>query len=81
MDYDEILHARQTFEGQSVALSYQRPLHIVRAKGCRMYEEADEAFLDCVNNVAHVGHSNPQVRFAGKTLQPIQCGKSLVRSR
>jgi hypothetical protein len=66
MEYDDILQVRQTFEGESVALSYERPLNIVRGQGCRMYdsESAGRSFLDCVNNVAHVGHSNSQVRFS-----------------
>jgi ethanolamine-phosphate phospho-lyase len=63
MEYDEILHARRNFEGGSVALSYKSPLNIVRGKGCRLYDSEDEgtSFLDCVNNVAHVGHANSQV--------------------
>jgi ethanolamine-phosphate phospho-lyase len=26
-----------------------------------MYDESGNEFLDCINNVAHVGHANPHV--------------------
>ena len=38
------------------------PLHMVRGEGCHLYNDRDEAFLDCVNNVAHVGHCHPKVQ-------------------
>ena len=31
-----------------------------------MYNEADEEFLDCINNVAHVGHCHDLVVKAGQ---------------
>ncbi|CAB1345023.1 unnamed protein product [Coregonus sp. 'balchen'] len=41
------------------------PIKIVRAKGQYMYDENGERYLDCINNVAHVGHSHPMVVKAG----------------
>ncbi|XP_071782674.1 ethanolamine-phosphate phospho-lyase isoform X1 [Centroberyx gerrardi] len=41
------------------------PIKIVRAKGQYMYDERGERYLDCINNVAHVGHSHPDVVKAG----------------
>jgi len=41
------------------------PIKIVRAKGQYMYDEKGERYLDCINNVAHVGHSHPDVVKAG----------------
>lgn len=29
--------------------------------GCYLYASSGSSFLDCVNNVAHVGHSHPHV--------------------
>ena len=40
---------------------YKEPLHIVRGKGAWLYDNDGNAYLDCVNNVAHVGHSNATV--------------------
>uniref|UniRef100_A0A4W3ICN8 Ethanolamine-phosphate phospho-lyase n=1 Tax=Callorhinchus milii TaxID=7868 RepID=A0A4W3ICN8_CALMI len=39
----------------------KEPLKIIRGKGQYMYDENGERFLDCINNVAHVGHSHPDV--------------------
>lgn len=50
--------------GPSLSLSYRRPLHIVRGRGARLYDIEGQPFLDCVNNVAHVGHSHPRVNEA-----------------
>ncbi|XP_062850196.1 ethanolamine-phosphate phospho-lyase isoform X2 [Trichomycterus rosablanca] len=41
------------------------PIKIVRARGQYMYSEKGEQYLDCINNVAHVGHSHPDVVCAG----------------
>ncbi len=48
----------------SLSLSYDKPLHIVRGRGARLYDEGGQPFLDCVNNIAHVGHSHPRVSAA-----------------
>jgi 4-aminobutyrate aminotransferase-like enzyme/Ser/Thr protein kinase RdoA (MazF antagonist) len=47
--------------GPSLSLAYRRPLEIVRGAGTFLYDERGRAFLDMVNNVAHVGHSHPRV--------------------
>ncbi|MCL1595712.1 MAG: aminotransferase class III-fold pyridoxal phosphate-dependent enzyme [Actinomycetia bacterium] len=48
----------------SLSLSYTDPLTIVRGRGQYLFDERGRRFLDCVNNVAHVGHSNPVVNQA-----------------
>ena len=47
--------------GPSLTLSYDRPLNIVRGRGVFLYDQRGSRFLDVVNNVAHVGHSRPEV--------------------
>ena len=42
------------------------PLKVVRARGQYMYNECNEEFLDCINNVCHVGHCHPHVVKAGQ---------------
>ncbi|XP_048816172.1 5-phosphohydroxy-L-lysine phospho-lyase isoform X1 [Lagopus muta] len=37
------------------------PLKIVKARGQYMYDENGRQYLDCINNVAHVGHCHPDV--------------------
>lgn len=41
------------------------PIKIVTAKGQYMYDEHGQRYLDCINNVAHVGHCHPDVVKAG----------------
>ncbi len=52
--------------GPSLSLSYRRPLHIVRGRGAYLYDSDGQPYLDCVNNVAHVGHSHPRVAEAAR---------------
>ena len=51
--------------GPSLSLAYRRPLRIVRGIGSRLYDDEGRAYLDAVNNVAHVGHAHPRVVAAG----------------
>ncbi len=51
--------------GPSLSLSYREPLEIVRGAGTWLYDQTGRAYLDMVNNVAHVGHCHPRVARAG----------------
>ncbi len=62
---DEILALRRRTLGPSLSLSYRTPLHIVRGEGAYLFDADGRAYLDCVNNVAHVGHAHPRVVEAG----------------
>ena len=56
------LAARRRLDlGPSLSTSYRRPLSIVRGDGARLVDHTGRAFLDCVNNVCHVGHAHPRV--------------------
>jgi 4-aminobutyrate aminotransferase-like enzyme/Ser/Thr protein kinase RdoA (MazF antagonist) len=59
-----LLERRSTL-GPSLSLSYEEPLTIVRGNGQYLFDERGRRYLDCVNNVCHVGHSNPVVAAAG----------------
>ena len=56
-----ILKKRKTHLNPSLSISYKNPLHIVRGMGEFLYDSEGKAYLDCVNNVCHVGHSHPRV--------------------
>ncbi|XP_066263106.1 alanine--glyoxylate aminotransferase 2-like [Euwallacea similis] len=63
---DQTIAMRQQLIGPSCQLFFkQDPLKIVRAKAQYMYDEKGIAYLDCINNVAHVGHCHPDVVQAG----------------
>ena len=53
-------HRRRHFSG-ALSLAYRRPLEILRGAGCYLIDEQGRAYLDCVNNVCHVGHCHPRV--------------------
>ena len=50
--------------GPSLSLSYRQPLHIIRGWRQNLYDAGGRAYLDCVNNVAHVGHCHPRITEA-----------------
>ena len=56
-----IIQKRKLLLNPALSLSYDHPLHIVRGQGQFLYDEGGKAYLDCVNNVCHVGHSHPRV--------------------
>ncbi len=60
------LERRRAAFGANLSLSYAEPLHIVRGLGTYLYDPRGRAWLDCVNNVAHVGHEHPHVVRAGQ---------------
>src|SRR5215471_1113994 len=57
----ELMSARRQRLGPSLSVSYQTPLHIVAGSRQYLYAADGRRYLDCVNNVAHVGHSHPSV--------------------
>ncbi|KAF8783327.1 Ethanolamine-phosphate phospho-lyase like protein [Argiope bruennichi] len=62
---EETLRLRKTFIGESCTLFFEQdPLKIVRGEGQYMYDENGKQYLDCINNVAHVGHCHPRVTRA-----------------
>lgn len=59
---DELRARRRRVLGSALAnLTYERPLHLVRGEGPRMYDPRGRAYLDCYNNVPVVGHAHPRV--------------------
>ena len=57
----DLLAARRRHLGPSLSISYREPLHIIRGWRQYLYGADGRAYLDCVNNVAHVGHCHPRV--------------------
>ena len=58
---DELLEKRSSRMGSALSIDYEDKLHIVRGYMQTLYDAEGRAFLDAVNNVPHVGHSNPRV--------------------
>ena len=58
---EQLLDSRRKLVGPSLSVSYRSPLHIVCGSRQYLYDADGRRYLDCVNNVAHVGHSHPRV--------------------
>lgn len=58
---DEMMDVRKQVLAPSLSVAYKKHLHIVRGIGSYLYDSSGRAFLDCVNNITHVGHCNPTV--------------------
>lgn len=56
-----LIARRDRLLGPAYRLFYDRPLHLVRGEGTRLYDAAGRAYLDAYNNVAGVGHCHPHV--------------------
>ena len=59
-----LLSKRKKNIGLNLSISYQEPLHMLEAKDQFFYDENGRKYLDCVNNISHVGHSNEYVHNA-----------------
>lgn len=56
----DLIKRRQQALGGSI-LFYHDPVHLVRGEGVWLFDQNGRRYLDCYNNVASVGHCNPQV--------------------
>ena len=63
----ETINLRKRHLGPSCKLFFKAdPVKVVRAKEQYMFNEKGERYLDCINNVAHVGHCHDHVVKAGQ---------------
>jgi len=60
-DISELMQRRERLLGPNVPTFYETPLHIVRGKGVWLWDADGRRYLDCYNNVPHVGHCHPKV--------------------
>ncbi|MGW0163401.1 aspartate aminotransferase family protein [Mycobacterium sp. NPDC003323] len=58
---DPLIAARDRVLGPAYRLFYDRPVHLVRGLGTRLYDADGQCYLDAYNNVASVGHCHPHV--------------------
>ena len=58
---ESLIAARDRMLGPSYRLFYERPVHLVRGAGTRLYDADGACYLDAYNNVASVGHCHPHV--------------------
>jgi len=58
---NKIRKERETYIGKSLSISYENPLKIDRGAMQYLFDNTGRTYLDCVNNVCHVGHCHPRV--------------------
>ncbi len=61
LDDSDLLERRQRLLGPSLSISYRNKLNIVRGQGAYLFDQTGRQYLDCVNNICHVGHCHPHV--------------------
>ena len=71
LSYDENLALRQRHLAPALKMHYQAseagPIKLVSGQGQYLYDANGERYLDCVNNVCHVGHCHPRIVTAAAT--------------
>lgn len=56
-----LIARRESVLGPAYRLFYEQPLHLVRGEGVWLYDPDGHAYLDAYNNVASLGHAQPDV--------------------
>ena len=57
----ELIARRTRLLGPNVSTFYDEPVHFVKGEGVWLWDAEGRKYLDCYNNVPHVGHCNPRV--------------------
>ena len=63
-DVSALFARRQRVMGSKPLLFYNPPIHMVRGEGVWLHDAQGRTYLDCYNNVPHVGHCHPRVADA-----------------
>ena len=60
-DGNEIVAIRTQKLLPNLSISFRKPLKMVRGEGAWLIADDGRAYLDCFNNVAHLGHAHPEI--------------------
>lgn len=58
---ESLLDRRARLMGPNIPTFYRHPVHIVKGQGVWLWDAGGKRYLDCYNNVPHVGHCHPRV--------------------
>jgi 4-aminobutyrate aminotransferase-like enzyme len=58
---ESIFEERRARIGSNLSISYRKPLNVARGHRQYLYDSDGQRYLDCYNNVPHVGHNHPKV--------------------
>ncbi|KNY17359.1 hypothetical protein AKG11_08950 [Shinella sp. SUS2] len=59
--HEEIVKLRRELLLPNLSISYDKPIKFVRGEGVFLIDDSGRAYLDCFNNVCHIGHAHPVV--------------------
>ncbi|MFK4822576.1 aminotransferase class III-fold pyridoxal phosphate-dependent enzyme [Ochrobactrum quorumnocens] len=57
----EIIEKRKEILLPNLSISYSEPIKFVRGEGTWLIDNHGRTYLDCFNNVCHIGHAHPEV--------------------
>ena len=60
----ELITDRKRLMGSRISTFYDEPIHLVKGDGIWVWDSGGRRYLDCYNNVPHVGHCHPKVTEA-----------------
>lgn len=58
---ESLIERRARLLGPNVPTFYEDPIHLVKGQGVWLWDAEGRKYLDCYNNVPHVGHCHPKV--------------------
>ena len=58
---NELIKLREKYLSPSLSLSYDVPLCITKGRGQYLFDQRGKKYLDCINNIQHIGHSHPRI--------------------
>ena len=58
---ETLIERRERLLGPNMSTFYTDPVHLVRGQGVWLWDADGRQYLDCYNNVPHVGHCHPKV--------------------
>jgi 4-aminobutyrate aminotransferase-like enzyme/Ser/Thr protein kinase RdoA (MazF antagonist) len=67
VDRSDVMRGRLEKFGANLKLSYANPVMFLRGWKHYMFDEWGRPYLDCYNNVPHVGHSHPRIQAVAAT--------------
>ena len=60
-NYTNLESKRNAHIGKNLSISYEKHLKIDKAALQYLYDDKGNTYIDCVNNVSHIGHCHPRV--------------------
>lgn len=58
---NNLMARREAVLGPNVSTFFENPVHLVKGEGVWVWDADGRKYLDCYNNVPHVGHCHPNV--------------------